>query len=250
MRTMIEEEEKEAGSEITLGMTSLLGIFLGLVLICGVFFGFGYSLGHSKNSTAATPPATSSAIASEETAPAPSTIHIPKPSAQETTASTAGDAAGKSPQYEYIPEEGGPARRPVTGQTAAVSTTPKPSPAAKPPATQTQPPTTPFALQPAVISTATTPPPALKKAAATAAAVQPAAAMGGATMVQIAAVSHQEDADVLVSALKKRGYSVVVRNESQDKLLHVQVGPFTSRDEAKTMRSKLQSDGYNAILKP
>lgn len=68
-------------------------------------------------------------------------------------------------------------------------------------------------------------------------------------MVQIAAVSHQEDADVLVSALRKRGYSVVTRNESRDNLLHVQIGPFATRDAAKAMRAKLLADGYNAILK-
>jgi DedD protein len=69
-------------------------------------------------------------------------------------------------------------------------------------------------------------------------------------MVQIAAVSHQEDANVLVSALQQHGYSVAVRNEPQDKLLHVQLGPFATRDSAKAMRAKLLADGYNAILKP
>ena len=69
-------------------------------------------------------------------------------------------------------------------------------------------------------------------------------------MVQIAAVSRSEDANALASALRQRGYNVAVRNEHQDNLLHVQVGPFTSRDEAKAMRSKLMADGYNAILKP
>jgi cell division septation protein DedD len=75
-------------------------------------------------------------------------------------------------------------------------------------------------------------------------------ASSGAIMVQIAAVTRQEDASVLVSALRQRGYSVSIRNEPQDKLLHVQVGPFASRDAARTMRSKLLADGYNAILKP
>ena len=49
MRTLFdvdEDEEVESkASEITLGTASLLGIFFGLVLVCGVFFGFGYSLG-------------------------------------------------------------------------------------------------------------------------------------------------------------------------------------------------------------
>ncbi len=47
MRTLFdtEEEEEVKASEITLSTASLLGIFFGLVLICGVFFGFGYSMG-------------------------------------------------------------------------------------------------------------------------------------------------------------------------------------------------------------
>ena len=50
-------------------------------------------------------------------------------------------------------------------------------------------------------------------------------------MVQIAAVARPEDADALVAALRQRGYGVVVRNEPQDKLLHVQVGPFADRTQ-------------------
>lgn len=68
-------------------------------------------------------------------------------------------------------------------------------------------------------------------------------------MVQIAAVAHREDADVLISALKKLGYNASARTESTDNLLHVQVGPFATRDQAKAMRAKLLNDGYNAILK-
>jgi len=69
-------------------------------------------------------------------------------------------------------------------------------------------------------------------------------------MVQIAAVTRPEDANALAAALRQRGYNVVVRNEQQDQLLHVQVGPYPSRDVAKAMRAKLLADGYNAILKP
>lgn len=68
-------------------------------------------------------------------------------------------------------------------------------------------------------------------------------------MVQIAAVSTAADADVLLGALRKRGYSVGVRNQPGDALLHVQIGPFASRAEAIAMRQKLLGDGYNAILK-
>ncbi len=68
-------------------------------------------------------------------------------------------------------------------------------------------------------------------------------------MVQVAAISVPQDADILVEALKKRGYTAVVRNEPQDQLLHVQLGPFASRGEASAMRTKLLADGYNAVVK-
>ncbi len=72
----------------------------------------------------------------------------------------------------------------------------------------------------------------------------------GPLMVQIAAVSRQEDADVLVSALRTRGYGVVARHEAADGLIHVRIGPFNSRDLANRWRLKLLGDGYNAIVQP
>jgi cell division septation protein DedD len=69
-------------------------------------------------------------------------------------------------------------------------------------------------------------------------------------MVQIAAVTNQEDADVLVNALRKRGYAVTTRRESTDGMIHVRIGPFSSRDEADKWRQKLLNDGYNAIVQP
>ena len=68
-------------------------------------------------------------------------------------------------------------------------------------------------------------------------------------MVQIAAISNPADADVLVGALQKRGYSVTARHVTSDALIHVQVGPFSNRADAIAMRQKLLGDGYNAILK-
>ena len=67
-------------------------------------------------------------------------------------------------------------------------------------------------------------------------------------MVQIAAISHAEDAQVLVAALKKRGYEVTARRDLGDNLIHVQTGPFVNRNDANAMRQKLLNDGYNAIV--
>ena len=57
-----------------------------------------------------------------------------------------------------------------------------------------------------------------------------------------------EDADVLVSALRQRGYSVTAHHGVGDNLIHVQVGPFSSRSDADSMRQKLSNDGYNANI--
>jgi len=69
-------------------------------------------------------------------------------------------------------------------------------------------------------------------------------------MVQIAVVSHQEDAEVLLGALHKRGYSVALSQDEADGQFHVRVGPFTSLSEANAIRQKLLNDGYNAVVQP
>jgi cell division septation protein DedD len=68
-------------------------------------------------------------------------------------------------------------------------------------------------------------------------------------MVQVAAVSKQEDADALVKALRKKEYPVFVVSQPNSNLFHVQVGPFAQQKDAEAMRAKLAGDGYNAILK-
>jgi DedD protein len=106
---------------------------------------------------------------------------------------------------------------------------------------------TPAQPAPVVRNTPATPPPTAStrpEASAT-----PASETGLTFIVQIAAVSHQEDADLLVAALKRKGYSVASRSEAQDKLIHIQVGPFPNKKDAEAMRQRLLADGYNAILK-
>jgi len=218
MRAVVDDEE-DTDSEITLNATTLLGIFFGLVLVCGVFFGFGYSIG--RRGTEA-PSATAPAASTPESA-APAATGTPKPSAMESlqTADTNASSA-EDENAATEPTDTAPAPPPV-------KRTAQPAPAALTEASIAKP-------------TAATKP-MLKPASL------PIAPGSGAVMVQIAAVTHQEDANVLVSALRQHGYSVSVHNEPQDKLLHIQVGPFATREAAKAMRAKLQADGYNAILK-
>jgi DedD protein len=241
MRTIQETEQEQADTEITLGMKSLLGVFFGLVIICGIFFGLGYSLGRGSSSS-------SKQITASTARPA-----APKPVTRPPTV-TPVDEDDTSNAKAYTP---GPDDREPQSTTTAPASTPKPSagvikpviperdeaasPVTKPDQTAASLPATTSATRPSTTSASMSTP---------ALATQDAAPYSSApAMVQIAAVSRQEDADVLVAALKKRGYNGIIRKDSKDNLLHVQIGPFATRDEAKAMRTKLIADGYNAILK-
>ena len=69
-------------------------------------------------------------------------------------------------------------------------------------------------------------------------------------VVQVAAVSKSQDAEALMNALRKKQYPVfIASNEPQDRLFHVQVGPFSDLKDAEAMKGRLAGDGYNPIVK-
>jgi len=77
---------------------------------------------------------------------------------------------------------------------------------------------------------------------------EPAVATGS-FVVQVAAVSHEEDAQLLVTALKAKGYPVSAHTESADKFYHISVGPFTNVKDAAAAKARLVADGYQPIIK-
>jgi DedD protein len=112
--------------------------------------------------------------------------------------------------------------------------------------------TPPAASQPIPVQPTTSPSSASAPSAAPANSSAPTeikANPNGTYTVQVAAVSKQEDAEILVAALRKKQYPVFMAGASGDALFHVQVGPFSDPKDAETMRSRLANDGYNAIVK-
>ncbi len=194
--------EPEDGSEITLGSGKLLALFFALVVVCAVFFGLGYLLGHSG----------APRVAPAEVAPPVAGSAADKPSALKPASQTAAPAGSDELTF-YKSVEQNQANPQLPAAPAAESGTPQ---ASAPPAGA---------------------PPELTKPAP------------GAYVVQVAAVTRQEDADMLVSALKKKQYPVFVTTADTDKLFHVQVGPFTDPKEAEQMKTRLTSDGYSPIMK-
>ncbi len=217
-------ETKDHGDrEISLGTTMLLGIFFGLALICAVFFGLGYSMGRKSVQGA-------SGVASNASN---TNFGSFKPAPGRSTLDPLG--ADKPGPAVTVPYTAPPAYTKPVPVAAPVSQTASDEPAASTPAPITR-----------VAPSAASPTAAAPVAATPVAAPAPGAISA---MVQIAAVTHQEDADYLVSALKRRGYSVAIHTSPQDKFLHVQVGPFNNKKDAEAMKAKLLSDGFNAIVK-
>ncbi len=204
--------------EVTLGTAAILGIFLVLALVCGAFFGFGYSMGRrsAPQSTAAAEPKSDSKSADfSEFKSAPDSDNT-----SDTAADTSKAAAPAPPAEKAAPT-------PKQDEPQVVVHQPTPAPAAKP--AETPHPTFPIpaSAQPA------------------AAAPAPGAPQ---IMVQISATSRQGDADALIAALKRKGYNAAIHHQP-DNLYHVQLGPFASKKDADALRKKLGDDGYNAILK-
>jgi DedD protein len=217
-------EHGENDREISLGATTILGIFFALALLCAVFFGFGYSLGRKSAQSAAVPAETTTGSTSNPAKPSPG-------SSSDQPISFAKPAAGAS-QSAIVPTD---------SQSDALQQDSQPLPDSAPVKPVVSAPRLSVHTEP--VAVVTTKSPAMTP-------VSTAAPSPGSLVVQVAAMSHQEDADVVAVDLKRRGYTVAIRREPQDKLFHVQIGPFSNKKEADAMRLRLQTDGYNnAIVK-
>jgi DedD protein len=221
----LEAAESVQDTELTLGGGTLLVLGCGLLVLCMVCFSIGYFVGHR----------TVQGTAASSTSSVSKALPVPigsgskpgaagQPPAKLQAIATGDASADPSLSLKPIDAQGGVA-------------------ASNPNASQT--------LGKAALDPLVHPALAGQTSGAQPASglqVQPAMAQVQGWMVQIAAVSHPEDAEVLVNALRKRGYTVTARREVGDNLIHVQTGPFTNRNDANAMRQKLLNDGYNAIV--
>ena len=206
-----------ADREISLGAPAILGIFFALVLVCAVFFGFGYTMGRKSAQAANADTVAANADTSSNGSAKPAAGSL----ASQPAAQPAADSSAAPVVVQPEPASGASATQPTPSKNAATAADgmivgDKPPTSNQQPATSNQPP-----------------------------AISPS----GTIMVQIAAVSSQDVADILLASLRKKGYSVSVRHEPQDKLLHIQIGPFANRKDAEAMQQRVLADGFNAIVK-
>ena len=261
MSSLFEEdddrEEPKSNADLTLGIGSLLSIFFGVVLICGIFFGFGYSMGRRNARTAAPAvPATPTPEQTAASAPLPPNELSGTPLKPQEPGSNA-EVPNATPDENKAPETAQPSTNshPKQNDRATENAPRTPAPSKTSQASGASNTTPSLSAVPAGRGTTTlgTAPPAKPHASINAPLAQAPGDSpiipGHPIMVQIAAISRQEDAEVLASALRKRGFNPTVRPGTTDKLFHVQVGPFTDKTQAETMKQHLLADGYNAIMK-
>jgi DedD protein len=205
--------------EITLGTGRLLGLFFGLVIVCALFFSLGFTLGRrsAPEPVAAASSANAATMGTEA-----------KPSSARAETASQPDCATPGACPETAPKS-------TTDELTFYKAVEQNEPKAKlePPA--------PRAVARVATRTVESKPAAPEW--------QRPAMPGTGYMVQVAAVSKQDDAAALVHALRKKSYPVMTSRGPNDKFYHVQVGPFADMKVAEAIRSKLIGDGYNPILK-
>ncbi len=244
MRGYFEDEQRELeepqhDTEVTLSPLAVAGIVLALLVLGGVCFGLGYWMGHrtaGRGQAVATQSLSQTAAPDEE--PLQGSGSIPKPSAEAqvpvTPPAQASDGSQPQPSSATPPN-------PPEGTATQGQSTPAPVTSASGPAQSQSP------VRPAMPST---PGAAQTPGAGAAQTVHPALPSANVLMVQVAAVSHQEDASVLVNALRQHGYAASAQQDPSDGLIHVRIGPFKTREEANRMARRLLDDGYNAMVQP
>jgi cell division septation protein DedD len=197
----------------------LIVLFLGIVLLCGVFFTLGYVIGHNQYDGAV-----HAAEAPEASAPIVKKSSKP-PAPDNTAAATPGPA---NSEWDFYSKNASnhlePAEKPLSPPV------PAPAPANK------------ETLVPAAATEGA-------KAIQVAARFQPPRMLKGSVVLQVAAVVHESDAVAMADALQRKKFAAFVLAPSGDNFYRVQVGPYRDQRNAESAQKALERAGFKSIIK-
>jgi DedD protein len=210
---------KRGGGDRVLESRHLVGLFLGVVLLCGVFFTLGYVMGHNQYGGPV------HAFDSLETASPPV-----RPSAKPKVAEAPATPAPANNEWDFYSKKSDDHMSPVAKPSV---TTAAPSPALAARATNSAPaaPQTGAQTVPASVQFQT---PRLVK---------------GSVVLQIAALTHESDALTMADVLQQKHFPSFVVTPSTDNFYRVQVGPYTDEKAADAAKTALDHAGFKAIIK-
>lgn len=207
------------GGDRVLESRHLIGLFLGVVLLCSVFFTLGYVMGRTQYD---------GSVHAETITRRPASTAVSQPKDAQASATPAPAPS----EWDFY------AKRPNPQLTESIPPRPAPSVAenSAPEQSAPAPPATP---KPALVPTkahATTPPPAR--------VAKPS------IVLQVAALRHESDAVEMARLLQKKRFpSFVSAPLSGETLYRVQVGPYTDERAADAAKAALDHAGFKAIIK-
>jgi cell division septation protein DedD len=207
---------KRGGGERVLESRHLVGLFLGVVLLCGVFFTLGYVMG--RNQLGGSVQAAESGIK-----------NTPPSSAKSKPAEPSASAA---PDWDFYDKNKDTTR--LEPPAAAAKSPPASSPPAKPNSN---------AAAPAAV---TKPSPNDAKAAAH---LQQQTIPKSAILLQVAALRRQSDALEMAEAIQQKRFPCFVATPSSDNYYRVQVGPYQDIASAESAKRSLEQLGFKPIIK-
>jgi cell division septation protein DedD len=202
---------KRGGGDRVLESRHLVALFLGVVILCGVFFTLGYVMGHTQYDVA---------VHAADAPPLRPDVS-PKPKAKSTEAEkTPAPAAGEWDFYGKKDDN-----NPQPGPKAE-STSPLNEPNANRPTPKN------------VAATESLPP-----------NVRPPKMQKSAIVLQLAALRRQSDALALADELQQKRFPSFVLTPTADNFYRVQVGPYSTEAEAEAVKRQLDRHGFKAIIK-
>jgi DedD protein len=216
---------RRGGGDRVLESRHLVGLFLGVVLLCGVFFTLGYVMGRTQYG---------GSVHAETLSRRPA----PAGAARDTPADTGVPSSGSStvpPEWDFYKKSGAQSDSGARPKSTAADAS---SPATDSPEADSS---APAASEP--------PPPAAKQHQAPALPPAPKSMKSG-IVLQVAALRHQSDAMAMANLLQQKRFPAFVSMPAGgDGLYHVQVGPYSDEHAADAAKATLDHDGFKAIIK-
>lgn len=200
------------GGDRVLESRHLVGLFLGVVLLCGVFFTLGYVMGRTQYDTS---------VHAADVSPLRPAVS-PRTSAKSSSAQKASPAPAPSEWDFYAKKDDGD----------HLDAAPKP-----------------VANRSVTSSSGVTRADERRDEAKLPARDRPPRMLRNAIVLQIAALRHEGDALALADALQQKRFPSFVVTPTTDAYYRVQVGPYSTEGAAEKAKRLLDHQGFKSIIK-
>lgn len=209
---------RRGGGDRVLESRHLVGLFLGVVLLCGVFFTLGYVMGKTQYGGLVHAAEALSHSASAERTPE-----------RRSPTQPASEPAPSNGEWDFYTKNGNNDRL----QPEAKPSAPAARDGGEPPAP---------------VNTSPSATPAAKTVPASARFQAPKMAKGS-VVLQVAALTHESDALAMADALQQKRFPSFVVAPTSDNFYRVQVGPYADSKAAESAKNALDQAGFKAIIK-